>query len=102
MNEILSSAAPVASRVQVAHDEISRRAQQRWESAGRPDGRDAEFWLEAERELSTPPTAVITPATTTARVETLPLVSNFPAQPGSKKTATPRKSAARISSAPAR
>jgi hypothetical protein len=32
-------------------DQIRQRAHQLWELAGRPDGRDEEIWLEAEREL---------------------------------------------------
>jgi hypothetical protein len=32
-------------------DDIRIRAHQLWELAGRPDGKDDEFWLEAEREL---------------------------------------------------
>jgi hypothetical protein len=31
--------------------EIVRRAYELWEQAGKPDGRDQEFYLEAEREL---------------------------------------------------
>ncbi|WP_315701178.1 MULTISPECIES: DUF2934 domain-containing protein [unclassified Bradyrhizobium] len=31
--------------------EIRTRAHQLWEQAGRPSGRDAEFWLEAERQI---------------------------------------------------
>nr|WP_091963704.1 DUF2934 domain-containing protein [Bradyrhizobium shewense] len=31
--------------------QIHARAQQLWEEAGRPEGRDVEFWLQAEREL---------------------------------------------------
>jgi predicted ATPase len=31
--------------------DISRRARALWERAGRPAGRDEEFWLQAEREL---------------------------------------------------
>ncbi len=34
-----------------AHDEISRRARAIWEERGRPDGRDLEHWLDAERQL---------------------------------------------------
>ncbi|MEO6994940.1 MAG: DUF2934 domain-containing protein [Lacunisphaera sp.] len=30
------------------HDEIARCARERWTEAGGPEGRDAEFWLEAE------------------------------------------------------
>jgi hypothetical protein len=33
-------------------DEIRTRAHQLWEEAGRPSGRELEFWLEAERELN--------------------------------------------------
>jgi len=33
------------------HDRITTRARQRWEREGRPDGRDREIWLNAEREL---------------------------------------------------
>jgi hypothetical protein len=32
-------------------DDIRRRAHELWELAGKPDGREDEFWLEAEREL---------------------------------------------------
>ncbi|WP_018321989.1 DUF2934 domain-containing protein [Bradyrhizobium sp. WSM2793] len=31
--------------------ETRRRAYELWERAGRPHGRDAEFWLRAEREV---------------------------------------------------
>ena len=30
---------------------IMERAQQLWEKAGYPEGRDLEFWLEAERQI---------------------------------------------------
>jgi DUF2934 family protein len=32
-------------------EKIRIRAHQLWEVAGRPEGREAEFWREAEREL---------------------------------------------------
>ncbi|HLG82879.1 MAG TPA: DUF2934 domain-containing protein [Bradyrhizobium sp.] len=32
-------------------DQIRARAHQLWERAGRPEGRDEEFWHQAEREL---------------------------------------------------
>lgn len=32
-------------------DQIRQRAQEIWERNHRPDGRDEEFWYEAEREL---------------------------------------------------
>jgi len=31
--------------------EIGRRAYQLWEKAGRPSGKDMDFWLEAEKQL---------------------------------------------------
>jgi hypothetical protein len=31
--------------------QIRQRAHQLWELAGRPEGRDEQIWLEAEREL---------------------------------------------------
>jgi hypothetical protein len=34
------------------HEEIAARARTIWEQAGQPDGRDTEFWLQAERELN--------------------------------------------------
>jgi Protein of unknown function (DUF2934) len=33
-------------------EEISARARGLWEQHGRPTGRDLDFWLQAERELS--------------------------------------------------
>ena len=35
---------------EVARDKIAKMAYKRWEDAGRPDGRAAEFWREAEQE----------------------------------------------------
>lgn len=32
-------------------DQIRTRAHQLWELAGMPDGKEEQFWLEAEREL---------------------------------------------------
>jgi Protein of unknown function (DUF2934) len=37
--------------------EVVRRAYELWEQAGKPEGRDQEFYLQAEQELSTPPAA---------------------------------------------
>ena len=34
--------------------QISARAYHPWEQAGRPSGRDLEFWVQAEREISRP------------------------------------------------
>lgn len=36
---------------EVYDDEIRRRAHELWEQAGRPQGREDHFWLEAERQL---------------------------------------------------
>jgi len=33
-------------------EQIRERAHQLWEVAGRPEGREQDFWLEAERELA--------------------------------------------------
>ena len=35
-----------------SHQEIGKRAYQKWEAAGKPKGHDLKFWLEAQRELS--------------------------------------------------
>jgi hypothetical protein len=39
------------ARRQPTHDEISAVARAHWEKSGRPSGRDAEIWLNAERSL---------------------------------------------------
>jgi len=36
-------------------EKIQTRAHQLWEAAGRPDGREVEFWHQAENELSGDP-----------------------------------------------
>ena len=33
-------------------EQIQMRAHQLWEAAGRPDGREHEFWYQAEKEMS--------------------------------------------------
>lgn len=43
MNQTTSSTA--------SQEDISQRARELWESYGRPEGRDTEIWLEAERQL---------------------------------------------------
>jgi hypothetical protein len=37
------------------YDDLPSLARQLWEAAGRPAGRDLEFWLQAEEELNSPP-----------------------------------------------
>jgi hypothetical protein len=36
----------------LSHDAIASRAATLWERKGRPEGRDQEIWLEAEKELA--------------------------------------------------
>lgn len=36
----------------LSEEQIRTRAHQLWEVAGKPEGREQDFWLEAERELS--------------------------------------------------
>jgi hypothetical protein len=36
------------------YEQTADRARQLWEKNGTPEGRDVEFWLEAERQLRTP------------------------------------------------
>ncbi|HOC56156.1 MAG TPA: DUF2934 domain-containing protein [Verrucomicrobiota bacterium] len=37
--------------VEIARAEVAQRARRLWEAAGRPEGRDCQFWLEAELEI---------------------------------------------------
>jgi hypothetical protein len=32
-------------------DQVRRRAHELWENDGRPEGREMDFWLQAEREI---------------------------------------------------
>jgi hypothetical protein len=48
-----------------AEDLIRARAHQLWEAAGKPEGRQVEFWHQAERELSTDPANNAEEASTT-------------------------------------
>lgn len=43
--------ASVNGHQELTHDEIAQRAHELYVQAGRPAGRDTEFWLEAERQL---------------------------------------------------
>lgn len=40
-----------ASFASATQEDISQRARELWERYGRPEGRDTEIWLEAERQL---------------------------------------------------
>ena len=46
----VSQPAPTPT-VKVPHEKIAVRAYEKWCKAGRPHGRHAQDWLEAEREL---------------------------------------------------
>jgi hypothetical protein len=91
------------------HEEISRRAQELWEKYGRPEGRDEDIWLEAERELqrnatgpSTPavapaPTSASATATPAATATVSPAPTRAPQRP-SRAAASPRMPATTRSS----
>jgi len=36
----------------MSQQEIGEQAYKKWEAAGKPNGRDLKFWLEAQQELS--------------------------------------------------
>jgi hypothetical protein len=36
---------------EITEDDIKQRAHELWEQAGRPEGKELDFWLQAEREL---------------------------------------------------
>ena len=38
--------------IEILRDEVARKTVQLWKAAGRPKGRDLEFWLQAEVELA--------------------------------------------------
>lgn len=42
---------PAATRARPLHDDIAKRAYELWDRSGRPEERDVEFWLAAERQL---------------------------------------------------
>lgn len=43
--------APTSNSSRQIHETISSRAHELWEKAGKPEGQDEKFWLQAEREL---------------------------------------------------
>lgn len=51
MTEVTARAAVAAAPVRPSHDEIARRAYELWCAEGRPDGREHDHWLAAERSL---------------------------------------------------
>ena len=66
---------------ELTHTEVSRLASLAWEQAGKPAGRDLEFWLAAENQLR----HASVPQETTARQPEQPPLPNS----GKKKT-TPK------------
>lgn len=42
---------PPHTPLKVAHEQIAKRAYDKWVKRGRPDGTHLQDWLEAEREL---------------------------------------------------
>jgi len=76
---------------QVTQEEISRRAQQLWETLGRPADRDVEIWLRAERELrSAAPVAAPIESSVPERIVKVDVSAQPP-----KATAQPRKRSSR-------
>jgi hypothetical protein len=51
MTEATARAAASAAPVRPSHEEIARRAYEIWCAEGRPEGREADHWLAAERTL---------------------------------------------------
>ena len=50
-SEATARAAAAASPVRLTHEEIARRAYELWCAEGRPEGRQHDHWLAAERSL---------------------------------------------------
>ncbi len=87
----------IVKEVAVTKDVIARLAYQLWEKAGRPAGRDLEFWVEAEKQnlvLSKPTeiqpakAALASSYTPPAPAKT-PVTKNNPAPSNAKLTAVP-------------
>ena len=53
----------VVSETTVSREQVALMAYEVWEKAGRPHGRDWEFWFEAERQLHQPMAQTVTPPT---------------------------------------
>ena len=52
------------------HEVISHLAHELWEESGKPQGRDLDFWLEAEKKALTASSNFRAPAVTTAPLVT--------------------------------
>ena len=65
---------------------VSRLAYQLWENAGRPAGRDLEFWLTAEAQVRTASTPRAKGAVLEAQVTEVPAKNARTTRPAAKKT----------------
>ena len=65
----------VDTRQATSREEIARRAEELWQRNGCPEGRDDEFWFEAERQLSGTAVSAAEEAREPAAPETSPLSS---------------------------
>jgi hypothetical protein len=65
---------------------VSRLAYQLWEHAGRPAGRDLEFWLAAEARLQLAATPSLTSPVEQVTTKPSPMKSNRSTKGGVKKT----------------
>jgi len=83
------------------HDAIAARARQLWAEAGRPTGRDEEFWLRAEQQLSSgavpPPRPSSPPPIPQSPAHDVPPVLREVVQPVARRKAPapPRKRGSR-------
>ena len=86
------------SETTISRDQVALMAYEVWDKAGRPQGRDWEFWFAAERQLlaSTKPAASAAPAATTPKANPAPASTR-------ETTVAPvaRMEPARVQSAPA-
>ncbi|QJP12983.1 DUF2934 domain-containing protein [Starkeya sp. ORNL1] len=70
-----------------AHDVVRIRAYQLWENAGRPEGRDVEFWLMAERLIAIDETADSGPV---SEIDTIHRTLETPPKAGISPQADPK------------
>jgi len=91
MNDTVYPPTTALGSSQATQEEISRRAQQLWETLGRPADRDVEIWLQAERELRSE-AAVAAPIESSVPERIVKV--DVSAQPP-KATAQPRKRSSR-------
>jgi hypothetical protein len=66
---------------------ISDRAYYLWEQAGRPEGREQDFWLQAEAEYSSVSTTTVAPKRTRATKKTATKAAKKTTKKPAKKAA---------------